>query len=54
MHWYGKTKRAGRKMGHINVCGQNRAELLDRLSQLASMLPENDFPEVAQYVDHIT
>jgi 5-(carboxyamino)imidazole ribonucleotide synthase len=50
MHWYGKGKRPGRKMGHINVCGKDRAELISRLSQLAEILPKDDFPEVSEYV----
>jgi len=53
VHWYGKTKRAGRKMGHINVCGNDRAELLSRLIQLAEILPQDDFPDVAEYVNHL-
>lgn len=51
IHWYGKTKRAGRKMGHINVCGKNRMELIERLNQLASILPEAEFPEVSEYIN---
>ncbi len=54
VHWYGKTKRAGRKMGHINVCGKNKPELLTRLTKLASILPECDFPEVAEYINQLT
>ena len=53
MHWYGKGKRPGRKMGHINVCGQDKAELVSRLIQLANILPVEDFPEVADYVNQI-
>lgn len=53
LHWYGKIKRAGRKMGHINVCGANRVELIKRLSQLAEILPESDFPEIKDYVNNI-
>lgn len=54
LHWYGKTKRAGRKMGHINVCGNNRKELMFRLHQLASILPESDFPELKMYINSIS
>ncbi|MCW8865456.1 MAG: 5-(carboxyamino)imidazole ribonucleotide synthase [Colwellia sp.] len=53
MHWYGKSKRAGRKMGHINVSGSDRVELLQRLQQVVSLLPENDFPEVNDYVSQL-
>lgn len=51
MHWYGKSKRPGRKMGHINVCGSNRSELIARLQQLAEILPADDFPEVSEYIN---
>ncbi|WP_440877410.1 5-(carboxyamino)imidazole ribonucleotide synthase [Thalassotalea sp. PLHSN55] len=50
MHWYGKTQRAGRKMGHINVSGSNKEELFERLIALAKLLPSQDFPEVLSYV----
>jgi len=53
MHWYGKSKRAGRKMGHINVSGSDRKELLHRLQCLAEQLPEADFPEVSDYVNQL-
>ena len=53
MHWYGKTKRVGRKMGHINVCGQDKSELIARLNEIASILPNEDFPEVAEYIAKI-
>jgi 5-(carboxyamino)imidazole ribonucleotide synthase len=51
MHWYGKSKRAGRKMGHINVSGSDRTELLYRLQQVAKLLPKADFPEVSDYIN---
>jgi len=51
MHWYGKGKRPGRKMGHINVCGKDKTELVGRLVQLAEILPKDDFPDVAEYVN---
>lgn len=47
LHWYGKAKRAGRKMGHINICGSSVAELADRFVALAQLLPPAQFPEVA-------
>jgi len=53
LHWYGKTKRAGRKMGHINVCGQDRIELINRLTQLAEILPKEDFPDVGEYINSL-
>ncbi|SET69165.1 5-(carboxyamino)imidazole ribonucleotide synthase [Thalassotalea agarivorans] len=50
MHWYGKTKRAGRKMGHINVSGSDKQVLLERLNQLADILPAEAFSDIQQYV----
>lgn len=47
LHWYGKGKRPGRKMGHINICGATPKELASRFSALSSLLPETSFPEVA-------
>jgi len=34
LHLYGKTPRAGRKLGHITVCADNKAELNRRLDKL--------------------
>lgn len=53
MHWYGKEKRPGRKMGHINVCGNDKTQLVSRLQAIANILPEEDFPEVADYVSKL-
>ena len=47
LHWYGKGKRAGRKMGHINLSGETMAELAERFLALSKLLPEQSFPEVA-------
>ncbi|MFC6441706.1 5-(carboxyamino)imidazole ribonucleotide synthase [Bowmanella sp. JS7-9] len=49
VHWYGKEKRPGRKMGHINVTGQDVAELNARLADLASCLDPHAFPLMAQF-----
>lgn len=48
LHWYGKTKRAGRKMGHINLSAATTTELKARFETLISLLPETAFPELAQ------
>lgn len=48
LHWYGKSKRAGRKMGHINICGATEHELAERFGALSQLLPEQSFPEVAE------
>ncbi|HCH69525.1 MAG TPA: 5-(carboxyamino)imidazole ribonucleotide synthase [Colwellia sp.] len=53
IHWYGKSKRVGRKMGHINVSGGDRNNLLYRLQQVVKQLPEIDFPEVSDYVNRL-
>lgn len=47
LHWYGKGKRTGRKMGHINLSGETEAELAERFVALSKLLPEQSFPEVA-------
>ena len=47
-HWYGKTQRPGRKMGHINVVAHTERQLGDKLTELAVFLPEADYPGVAR------
>ncbi|WP_206485904.1 5-(carboxyamino)imidazole ribonucleotide synthase [Thalassotalea sp. G2M2-11] len=49
LHWYDKSKRDGRKMGHINLCGQDEAELAQRLTQLAKRLNTESFPDLADF-----
>ncbi|EGR9010150.1 5-(carboxyamino)imidazole ribonucleotide synthase [Vibrio vulnificus] len=49
IHWYGKEKRAGRKMGHINVSGDYSGELQRRLCALANVLDEKAFPAVHEF-----
>lgn len=46
VHWYGKSKRPGRKMGHINVTADYRGELQRKLCQLAQVLDTDAFPAV--------
>ncbi|WP_372761159.1 5-(carboxyamino)imidazole ribonucleotide synthase [Pseudoalteromonas sp.] len=43
-HWYGKSVKPGRKMGHINVSADNLAQLGARLAELSKLLPEADYP----------
>ena len=50
LHWYGKSKRAGRKMGHINVSGNSEKQLAERLTLLADILPVTAFDELKPYV----
>ncbi|TMP35994.1 5-(carboxyamino)imidazole ribonucleotide synthase [Pseudoalteromonas rubra] len=47
-HWYGKTAKPGRKMGHINVSANSLHQLGERLAELAEILPEADYPGIAQ------
>ncbi|WP_162047464.1 5-(carboxyamino)imidazole ribonucleotide synthase [Vibrio taketomensis] len=49
IHWYGKEKRAGRKMGHINVCGGYSGELQRRLCALAAVLDAEAFPAIHEF-----
>ncbi|NVD05890.1 5-(carboxyamino)imidazole ribonucleotide synthase [Vibrio sp. JPW-9-11-11] len=49
LHWYGKEKRAGRKMGHINVCGDYSGELQRKLCALADVLDKEAFPAVHEF-----
>lgn len=53
VHWYGKTKRAGRKMGHINLCGKDIPQLAARLADAVALLPPSDFPELAAQVQRL-
>jgi 5-(carboxyamino)imidazole ribonucleotide synthase len=43
VHWYGKEKRAGRKMGHINVCASSSENLQKELTKLSTILDSNAF-----------
>ncbi|KJG21973.1 phosphoribosylaminoimidazole carboxylase [Photobacterium iliopiscarium] len=44
VHWYGKEKRAGRKMGHINVCATTPEQLQYQLMLLGQILSQQYFP----------
>jgi len=44
IHWYGKTARAKRKLGHFNVSASDTQALSERLLELSSHLPEESFP----------
>ncbi|MEJ6473833.1 5-(carboxyamino)imidazole ribonucleotide synthase [Pseudoalteromonas piscicida] len=45
-HWYGKSAKPGRKMGHINVSAGSLHQLGEALAELAEILPEADYPGV--------
>ena len=44
IHWYGKEKRPGRKMGHINVCADTQEQLTRSLETIAGHLDPAAFP----------
>ncbi|WP_252177742.1 5-(carboxyamino)imidazole ribonucleotide synthase [Endozoicomonas sp. 4G] len=44
VHWYGKGKRPGRKMGHINVCGENTDSVQSKLRDLMQWLDQAAYP----------
>lgn len=46
LHWYGKSVREKRKMGHINITAQTYAELGDKLQTLSSYVPVEFFPKL--------
>lgn len=46
LHWYGKSKRTGRKMGHINLSADDATTLASRYQQLINLLPADTFPEL--------
>lgn len=54
VHWYGKEKRAGRKMGHINVCGDYNGELQRKLCALANLLDKQAFPAVHEFAENFS
>ncbi|AFU18889.1 5-(carboxyamino)imidazole ribonucleotide synthase [Actinobacillus suis] len=41
LHWYGKEVRAGRKVGHINLCHPEQAQLVQLLEQLHPHLTDD-------------
>ncbi|MBF9001085.1 MULTISPECIES: 5-(carboxyamino)imidazole ribonucleotide synthase [Vibrio] len=53
IHWYGKSKRPGRKMGHINITADYTGELQRKLCELAKLLDKEAFPAVHEVAEHI-
>lgn len=49
VHWYNKSRRAGRKMGHINVSGNTQEQLAERLIALSALLDDASFPDLADF-----
>lgn len=44
LHWYGKTPRKKRKMGHFNLCADSYAELSKSIDRLSEYVPLEFFP----------
>jgi len=53
VHWYGKSKRAGRKMGHINVSANSQEALQQKLVAVAALLPESAFSDIKNYINSL-
>ena len=54
LHWYGKTVRAKRKMGHINLTGSDYPELAEAMTTLAKYLPLEHFPRLMDEADKLS
>ncbi|MFT4940842.1 MAG: 5-(carboxyamino)imidazole ribonucleotide synthase [Paraglaciecola sp.] len=46
LHWYGKTPRKKRKMGHFNLSRTSYQELAEAMQALAEYLPPEHFPKL--------
>lgn len=44
-YWYGKEVRAGRKLGHINIVGENATQVRETLVLLGDLLPEQHYAQ---------
>ncbi|MDO6695720.1 5-(carboxyamino)imidazole ribonucleotide synthase [Aliiglaciecola sp. 3_MG-2023] len=53
LHLYGKTVRAKRKMGHINLTGESYADLAELMTTLAKYLPVEYFPKLLDEADKL-
>ncbi|RQW61292.1 5-(carboxyamino)imidazole ribonucleotide synthase [Vibrio viridaestus] len=53
VHWYGKSKRPGRKMGHINVSADYSAELQRLMCSLAEVLDESAYPAIHEFAANL-
>lgn len=53
VHWYGKSKRPGRKMGHINVSANTQEQLQQKLVAVAALLPESAFSDIKAYISNL-
>lgn len=48
IHWYGKEKRPGRKMGHINVSAESTLELGKQLLTISDIVDKSSFPSLIE------
>ncbi len=53
LHWYGKTARVKRKMGHINVTASSYNALAERLEVIAQGLPKDTFPVLGEAISAV-
>lgn len=53
LHWYGKSVREKRKMGHINVTADSYAQLGEKLHKLSGYVPTEYFPELEKEADRL-
>lgn len=53
LHWYGKTVRPKRKMGHINITADDFAGLAELMTTLAKYLPVEHFPKLLDEADKL-
>ena len=53
LHWYGKSVRDKRKMGHINVVADSYQQLGERLSNLYALLPQEYFPKLSAEAERL-
>lgn len=51
LHLYGKSERAGRKLGHINLVAADIDTLLQRVNQVAALLPDAPPPAFSFVAD---
>ncbi len=54
VYWYGKDHRPGRKLGHINFCNSNTAQISSQLNQLKDLLPEQYQPAIQWVQTNLT
>lgn len=53
LHWYDKSVRDKRKMGHINVNASNYSQLGDKIAALDNELPSEFFPLLSQTITYL-